>query len=182
MGKQFLLDVLELRRRAREHMEKGPVTKAYGADRGTVIKILNESLATEIVCTLRYKSHYYLARGIHSEEVAREFKQHAEQELEHAGWLAERIRELGGVPDFNPLGILDRSHSQFTEGDSLTNMIEENLVAERIAVAAYTEIIRYLGDSDPTTRSLFERILEVEEEHAEDMVRLLQREQLAKAA
>jgi bacterioferritin len=182
MGKQFLIDVLELRRRAREHMKKGPVTKAYGADRETVIKILNDSLATELVCTLRYRAHYYLARGIHSDEVAAEFKEHADQELEHTEWIAERIRELGGVPNFNPLGILDRSHSEYVEGDSLVSMMEEDLVAERIAVAAYTEIIRYLGDSDPTTRKLFEDILEVEEEHAEDLVRLLEREQVAKAA
>lgn len=174
MQKQaFVLDVKEIRRRAREHMEEGAVTSKYAANRETVLKILNEALATEIVCMLRYKRHYFMAQGLASKSVAAEFAEHAAEEQEHADRIAERITQLDGEPDFNPGGLLTRSHSEYVEGDSLVDMIRENLVAERIAIDTYGEIIRYLGNDDPTTRSMFESILATEEEHAEDMQDLL---------
>jgi bacterioferritin len=171
----FVSDVQELRRRAREHMLDGAVTESYGADRETVIRILNEVLATEIVCVLRYKRHYYMATGIHAQAVAEEFLEHAKEEQDHADVIAERITQLGGEPDFNPEGLATRSHSQYVEGQSLLDMVREDLVAERIAVESYTEIIRYLGNDDPTTRVAIESILGKEEEHADDMKKLLER-------
>src|ERR1700687_6090216 len=146
----FVSDIQELRRRARQHMEEGAVTSAYTADRDTVIHILNEVLATEIVCVLRYKRHYYMATGIHAQAVAAEFLEHAEEEQGHADLAAERITQLGGEPNFNPEGLTARSHSEYAEGKTLLDMVREDLVAERIAVESYNEIIRYLGNDDPT--------------------------------
>jgi bacterioferritin len=171
----FVSDLKEIRRRAREHMERGAVTAGYKADRETVIRILNEVLATEIVCVLRYKRHYYMATGIHSEGVADEFLQHANEEQGHADLVAERITQLDGAPDFNPAGLATRSHSEYVEGKNLVEMIREDLVAERIAIESYSEIIRYLGDRDPGTRTMMEKILTMEEEHADDMKTLLER-------
>ena len=172
----FLSDVAELRRRARQHMEKGPVTDSYKGDVRQVVDILNQALATEIVCVLRYKRHFYMARGINKDSVAAEFLQHANEEQGHADMIADRITQLGGAPDFNPQGLVSRSHSEYVEGDSLIDMIKENLVAERIAIESYTEIIRYFGDKDPTSRRLMEQILAVEEEHANDMADLLEQQ------
>ena len=170
----FLSDIQEIRRRAREHVEKGAVTPDYRADLNTALKLLNEALATEIVCTLRYRRHYFMASGIHREGVADEFKQHADEEQEHADQLAERIRQLGGGPDFNPEGLLTRSHAQYVEGESLVDMIKEDLIAERIAIDSYREIVQYLGEKDSTTRRLMEEILAKEEEHADDLANLLE--------
>jgi bacterioferritin len=170
----FLSDIQEIRRRAREHVEKGAVTAAYKGDVETAIKLLNEALATEIVCTLRYRRHHYMASGIHSQAVADEFMEHANEEQQHADWIAERIRQLGGAPDFNPEGLLTRSHAQYAEGNSLVDMIKEDLIAERIAIESYLEMIRYFGDNDPTSRRLVEKVLEQEEEHADDMATLLE--------
>ena len=165
----FLSDVKELRRRAREHIDQGAVTTGYQADREKVIKVLNEALATEIVCVLRYKRHYFMATGIHAQAVAQEFLEHANDEQGHADRIAERITQLGGEPDFNPAGLVSRSHSEYVEGESLIDMIRENLVAERIAIESYGEIIRFLSDRDITSRRLMEEILAVEEEHADDL-------------
>jgi bacterioferritin len=170
----FVLDLDKIRADARQHMDEGPVTSSYGADRETVLKLLNDSLATEIVCVLRYKRHYFMAKGIHSEAVAQEFLEHANEEQEHADTLAERIVQLGGEPNFAPDSLKSRSHSEYKEGRDLIDMIRENLIAERIAIDTYREIIRYLGDKDVTTRRLFEEILAVEEEHADDMADLLE--------
>jgi len=170
----FLTDIKELQRRAREHVEKGAVTPTYRGDVQTAIKLLNEALATEIVCTLRYRRHYFMASGIHSQAVADEFKEHADQEQEHGDRIAQRIRQLGGAPDFNPQGLLMRSHAQYVEGSSLLDMIKENLIAERIAIESYTEMIRYFADNDPTSRRLMESVLGQEEEHADDMATLLE--------
>jgi bacterioferritin len=155
-------------------VEKGAVTPAYRGDVETAIKLLNEALATEIVCTLRYRRHYFMASGIHSQAVADEFLEHANQEQEHADKIAERIRQLGGAPDFNPEGLLTRSHAQYAEGTSLIDMIKEDLIAERIAIESYMEMIRYFGNDDPTSRRLMESVLEQEEEHADDMATLLE--------
>ena len=174
MEKPFLSDIEELRRRARQHMEMGAVTKGYKADRENVIRILNEVLATELVCVLRYKRHYYMASGIHAQAVAEEFLEHAKEEQSHADIVAERITQLDGEPNFNPEGLAMRSHSQYVEGKSLLDMVREDLVAERIAVESYSEIIRYLGNDDPTTRVAMEQILSKEEEHADDMKTLLE--------
>ena len=171
--KPFLTDVKTLRERARRHIEQGAVTEGYKADRETVIKVLNEALATEIVCVLRYKRHYFMASGIHAEGVAAEFLQHANEEQGHADQIAQRIVQLGGAPNFNPEGLLSRSHAEYVEGDTLIDMIKEDLVAERIAIDSYREIIHYLGNDDPTTRRMMESILAMEEEHAEDLVSLL---------
>jgi len=171
--KPFLTDVKTLRERARQHIEKGAVTEGYKADRETVNKILNEALATEIVCVLRYKRHYFMASGIHAESVAAEFLQHANEEQGHADLIAQRIVQLGGAPNFNPEGLLSRSHAEYVEGDTLIDMIKEDLVAERIAIDSYREIIQYLGNDDPTTRRMMEGILAMEEEHADDLVNLL---------
>lgn len=169
----FLSDVTELRERARKEIEEGAVTPGYKADRETVVKLLNTALATEIVCVLRYKRHYFMATGIHAQAVSAEFLEHANEEQEHADQLAVRICQLGGAPNLNPEGILSRSHTEYVEGESLTEMIRENLVAERIAIESYGEMIRYVGADDPTTRRMLEVILAQEEEHADDMADLL---------
>ena len=170
----FLSDIETLRTRARQHIEQGAVTPGYRADRDTVIKLLNEALATEIVCVLRYKRHFYMASGINAQSVAQEFLQHANEEQMHADQLAQRIVQLGGEPNFSPEGLSGRSHSEYVEGDSLIDMIREDLVAERIAIDSYREMITYLGVDDPTTRRLMETILAMEEEHADDLVNLLE--------
>jgi bacterioferritin len=172
--KSFLTDITEIRRRARQHIEDGAVTDGYQGDRKVVLRVLNEALATEIVCVLRYKRHHYMAKGIHSQAVAEEFLEHAAEEQEHADLIAERITQLDGEPNFNPDGLLTRSHSEYVEGESLIDMIREDLIAERIAVESYSEIIRYLADNDPTSRRLMESILAKEEEHAEEMKTLLE--------
>jgi bacterioferritin len=170
----FLTDIKEIQRRAREHVEKGAVTSQYRGDLKTAVKLLNDALATEIVCVLRYKRHYYMASGIHSQAVADEFLEHAKEEQVHADRIAERITQLDGAPDFNPAGLLTRSHAAYVEGDSLLDMIKENLIAERIAIDSYLEMIRWFNDNDPTSRRLIESVLEQEEEHAEDMKTLLE--------
>ena len=171
--KPFLTDVQELRRRARQHIETGAVTEGYRGDRDVIIKILNEALATEIVCVLRYKRHYFMAQGIHADPIAQEFLQHANEEQGHADQIAARIVQLGGSPNFNPEGLLTRSHSEYVEGQSLVDMIKEDLIAERIAIDSYTEMIRFVGDDDITTRRMLESILQVEEEHADDLASFL---------
>jgi bacterioferritin len=171
--KPFLTDIKTLRERARQHIEQGAVTPGYSANRETVVNLLNEALATEIVCVLRYKRHYFMASGIHAQGVAAEFLQHANEEQMHADQIAARIVQLGGEPNFSPEGLLTRSHSEYVEGGSLIDMIKENLVAERIAIDSYREIIGYLGNDDPTTRRMMEGILAIEEEHADDLVNLL---------
>jgi len=171
----LITDVKELRRRAREHIDGGAVTNGYRADRETVIKLLNEALATEIVCVLRYKRHYFMAQGLESESVAAEFLEHANEEQAHADAIAKRITQLNGEPNLNPEGLLSRSHSEYVEGNSLIDMIKEDLVAERVAIESYSEMIRYLGDDDSTTRRMLEGILAMEEEHADDLSNLLAR-------
>lgn len=171
----FLTDIETIRARARQEIEKGPVTDAYGADLQRVLQVLNEALATEIVCTLRYKRHYYTASGIYSEPVAAEFLQHATEEQEHADKIARRIVQLGGKPDFQPDTLTQRAHAGYDASADLVEMIKEDLVAERVAIAAYTEIAQWLGDGDPTTRRVFEELLAQEEEHADDMRGLLER-------
>jgi len=168
-----LSDIQELRRRARKHIEDGAVTEGYKADRTTVIKLLNEALATEIVCVLRYKRHFYMAEGINADPVAQEFLQHANEEQQHADLIAARITQLGGEPNFNPDGLSTRSHSEYVEGNSLLDMVREDLVAERVAIDSYGEMIRYMGDKDPTTRRMLEGILAMEEEHADDLSSIL---------
>ncbi len=175
MKSPFVSDIAAIRKRAREHMEAGAVTASYGADRPTVLKLLNEALATELVCVLRYKRHYFMSEGLSSQPVADEFLQHANEEQGHADSIAKRIRQLGGEPNLNPEGMLSRSHSEYVEGQTLVDMIKEDLVAERIAIDSYGEMVRYLGDSDVTTRRLIEQILAVEEEHADDLANLLVR-------
>ncbi|HKD46677.1 MAG TPA: ferritin-like domain-containing protein [Rhizomicrobium sp.] len=171
--KPFLSDVKTLRERARKHLEGGVVTGTYKGDVKKTIEILQSVLATEIVCVLRYTMHAVTATGISSEGVKKEFAEHASEEQEHMMAVAERINQLGGKPDFNPEGLLSRSASQYAEGGDLVGMIRENLVAERIAVDHYRELIRYFGDDDPATRVMLEEILAVEEEHANDMHDLL---------
>ena len=173
-GQPFLSDIQELRRRAREHIAQGAVTPGYQADRGTVVKLLNEALATEIVCTLRYKRHFFMAKGIHAEGVAAEFLEHSRDEQQHADQIAARITQLDGAPDFSPEGLATRSHAEYVEGDSLEDMIKEDLVAERIAIDSYKEMVLYLGEKDPTSRRLMEEILAKEEEHADDLANLLE--------
>jgi bacterioferritin len=168
-----LSDVDALRRRARQSIEQGAVTPGYDADLDTVLRLLNEALATELVCTLRYKRHYFTAKGSNSTSVAAEFLEHAKEEEEHADRIAERIVQLGGEPDFSPHGLAERSHAEYVANGTLEQMIRENLVAERIAIESYREIVRYLGDRDPTTRRMMEDILASEEEHADDLVDLL---------
>ena len=175
MAGDFVSDIKEIRRRARAHVEQGPITAGYKADRETVIRLLNEALATELVCVLRYKRHHYMATGIHAQAVADEFAEHAAEEQMHADQIAERITQLGGEPDFNPDGLLGRSHSEYVAGEGLLEMITEDLVAERIAIESYAEMVRYLGDDDPTTRRMLEEILAKEEEHADDLRTLIQR-------
>ena len=166
-------DVKTLRESARRHVEEGAVTENYRADREQIIGMLNEALATEIVCTLRYRHDYFMARGLKAHVAAEEFREHADQELEHAQSIAERIVQLGGEPDFNPATISARSHAEYRLGKTLPDMIKENLVAERIAIDSYREMARFAGEDDPTTRRLLEGILEVEEEHADDLADLL---------
>jgi bacterioferritin len=168
-----LSDIETLRRNARVHLDQGPITDAYGADRERVIAVLNEALATELVCVLRYKRHYYMAEGINSGPVAAEFLQHATEEQGHADQIAARIVQLQGEPDFNPATLVDRSHAEYAPGTDLVDMIKEDLIAERVAIASYSEIIAWLGASDVTTRRLMEDILAVEEEHADDLLTFL---------
>ncbi len=168
-----LTPVAEIRRRARKHLEQGAVTAGYQADRGRVLALLDAALATEIVCVLRYKRHYFMAVGLDAEPAAQEFLQHANEEQGHADQIAARITQLGGAPDLNPARLLERSHSEYVEGKSLHDMISEDLVAERIAIDSYAEMIRYIGDGDPTTRRMLEAILAMEEEHADDLVGML---------
>src|SRR5215510_3215328 len=165
----FVTDIQTLRARARQHIESGAVTPGYRAHRETVIKLLNEALATEIVCVLRYKRHFFMATGINAQSVAQEFLQHANDEQLHADQIAQRVMQLGGAPNFSPDGLLTRSHSEYVEGESLVDMIKEDLVAERIAIDSYAEMIRYVGEGDPTTRRMLEGILAMEEEHADDL-------------
>lgn len=170
----FLTDIQTLRRRAREHIEQGAVTPGYKADREVAIRLLNEALATEIVCTLRYRRHYFMAAGINAQSVAAEFLEHANEEQGHADRIAERIVQLGGEPNFSPDGLLTRSHAEYIEGDTLESMIKEDLIAERIAIDSYRDMVNFFGNDDPTSRRLMEEILAVEEEHAEDLVSLLE--------
>jgi bacterioferritin len=170
----FLTDVKTLRERARQHIEQGAVTEGYQADRAVVLQLLNEALATEIVCVLRYRRHYFMANGINAQAVADEFLQHANEEQGHADQIAARIVQLGGEPNLSPEGMLTRSHSEYVEGESLIDMIREDLVAERVAIDSYKEMIQYFGTKDPTTRRLIEGVLAVEEEHAEDLATLLE--------
>ena len=172
-NKPFLTDIKILRTRAREHIEQGAITAGYSADRDTVVKLLNEALATEIVCVLRYKRHYYMASGINAQSVAAEFLQHATEEQAHANQIAQRIVQLGGKPDFSPEGLATRSHSEYHDGDDLIEMIREDLIAERIAIDSYREMIQYLSNNNPTTRRMLETILAMEEEHADDLSSLL---------
>jgi bacterioferritin len=169
----FLTDVETLRKRAREHIEMGPITDAYGADRERVVDVLNEALATEIVCWLRYQRHFFTAQGLNAEPVAQEFLQHANDELGHADQLAARIVQLQGDPNFDPAGLTARSHAEYDASPELVEMIKEDLVAERVAIESYSDVIRWLGDKDPTTRRLIEDILVVEEEHANDLLGFL---------
>ncbi len=173
--KPFLSDVKSLRARARQHMEQGAITDGYKGDIKVTLDVLNEALATEIVCVLRYKRHYYAAKGIHSLEVAAEFQEHAAAEQLHVDMIAERIVQLGGEPDFSPEGLATRSETEYVPGRDLTEMIQEDLVAERIVIDSYREMIAYFGDKDPTTRRMIEGLLADEEEHAEDLASLLQR-------
>jgi bacterioferritin len=171
--KEFLTDVATLRENARKNIAKGPVTDAYGADLERVLYVLNQALATELVCVLRYKRHYFTAKGINAQSAADEFLQHSGEEQTHADMIAARITQLGGQPDFDPNTLTKRSHSEYDDSSALGEMIKEDLVAERVAIASYTEVISWLGDGDPTTRRMLEEILAVEEEHAEDMLDLL---------
>jgi bacterioferritin len=171
----FLSDVQTLRQRARQDIEAGAVTASYDADRDTVLKLLNEALATELVCVLRYKRHFYMAQGIHSESIKLEFGQHALEEQGHADQIAGRIVQLGGAPNFSPEGLASRSHAEYVEGNTLTDMIREDLVAERVAIDSYREMIMFIGDRDTTTKRMLEEILAKEEEHAEDLASMLQK-------
>ena len=174
MAQAFTMDLQTIRARARERMADGAVTGAYLADREQVVAVLNEVLATEIVCVLRYRNHYYMASGINAQPVAAEFLEHANEEQQHADWVAERITQLGGSPNFDPEGLATRAHAEYAEGDTLAGMIREDLVAERIAIETYSEIVRWLKDNDPTTRRIIEDILKMEEEHADDLASLLE--------
>jgi len=176
--KPFVSDIDNIRKRARENIDGGAMTAGYSADRATVVNLLNQALATELVCVLRYKYHYYMASGIHSQAIKAEFLQHANEEQGHADLIAERITQLDGKPNLSPVGMLDRSHADYVEGEDLVDMIKEDLVAERIAIDSYREMVHYVGTDDPTTRRMLEGILAMEEEHAEDMNTLL--EQLGK--
>jgi len=172
--KPFLTDIKTIRDRARKQVLEGAVTDGYKADREKVVEILNQALATEIVCVLRYTAHYYLASGIHAQSIKAEFKAHAAEEQGHANRIAERITQLNGEPNFSPVGLHTRSHSEFANGDSLVEMIQEDLIAERIAIDTYREIVQYLGNDDPSTRAMMEDILASEEEHAEDLKTMLE--------
>jgi bacterioferritin len=170
----FLTDVKTIRARARRDIEQGAVTAGYRADRETVVKLLNEALATEIVCVLRYRRHHFMAAGMNAEPVAQEFLVHANEEQQHADQIAARIVQLNGEPNFSPEGLLTRSHAEYVEGEDLVDMIKENLVAERIAIDSYREMIEYVGEKDTTTKRMLEGILAMEEEHADDLVGLLE--------
>ena len=170
-----LSDVATLRKRARQHVEHGAVTPSYSANRETVLRLLNEALATELVCALRYQLHYHTAEGVHAESVKKEFLEHANEEQLHATEIAKRIVQLDGKPDFNPASLVERSHAEYVECDTLSKMILENLVAERIAIESYREMIDYIGNDDPTTSRLLKWILAKEEEHAEELSSLLKR-------
>lgn len=174
MANQQLTDVQTLRARARQNIEEGAVTSTYQADRAAVLKMLNDALATELVCALRYRRHYFMAKGLESKSVADEFLVHSNQELEHADRIAERIVQLGGAPDLAPDTLSGRSHAEYVEAKSLVDMIKEDLVAERIAIDSYREMVQFLGENDSTSRRLLEQILEVEEEHAEELSDFLQ--------
>jgi bacterioferritin len=169
----FTMDIQGIRDRARKHLEEGAMTSGYKGKADVVLRLLNDALATELVCVLRYKRHYYMAKGISSDSVKTEFLEHAQDEQEHADLLAERIVQLGGEPNFSPKGILDRSHSEYAEGTTLEDMIREDLVAERIAIDSYRQMIEYIGGDDPTTRRMLEEVTAKEEEHAEDLASLL---------
>jgi bacterioferritin len=169
----FLGNIEEIRARARAKIEEGARTQDYQLDPQQAVGILNEALATEIVCILRYRFHYYMATGIHSAAVAEEFLEHANEEQEHAEWLAERIKQLSGKPEMNPANITGLSHSEYVEGNTLVEMLKEDLVAERIAIESYREMIQFFGEKDPTSRRLMEKILEKEEEHADEIADLL---------
>lgn len=169
----FLIDIAAIQERARANLADGAVTDAYGADRERVVEVLNEALATELVCVLRYRAHYYRASGLAAKSVAQEFDEHANEEEEHAQRIAARITQLHGTANFNPAGLAERSHSDYDSGGTLVEMLEEDLVAERIAIEVYSEIVRWIGDADPTTRMLIQDILAVEEEHADDLLNLL---------
>lgn len=171
----FKADIEEIRRRAMEKMEEGAVTASYRADRDRVVEVLNEVLATETVCTLRYRSHYFRAKGVHAPGIEDEFLEHANEEQQHADRVAKRITELGGTPNLDPEGLAARSHAQYGTGETLNELIKEDLIAERIAIATYSEIVRWLGNDDPTTRRMMEELLATEEEHADDMAKLLAR-------
>jgi bacterioferritin len=172
---EFVADLKTIKERARRHMEQGAVTENYRADREAVLKVLNDVLATEIVCVLRYKRHYFMAVGLNSEGAKSEFQQHASEEQQHADWIATRITQLNGAPDFNPEGLSSRAHSEYAEGTDLISMIREDLFAERIAIESYSEIVRWIGGDDPTSRKIIEDILKIEEEHAEDLKSLLEK-------
>lgn len=172
--KPFLTDIQTLRKQARRHIAEGAVTSGYGADRKTVLKLLNDALATEIVCVLRYRRHHFMAKGIQAKSIADEFLVHANEEQGHADQIADRIVQLGGEPDFSPDSLVSRSHAEYVEGESLVDMIREDLVAERIAIDSYRDMIQYLSDQDPTTRRMLETILAVEEEHADELADLLE--------
>ena len=169
-----LTDVKTLRSQARKRIEEGAVTAGYSADRREVLKLLNDALATEFICVLRYRRHYFMARGIHSKGIADEFLIHSNEELGHADQIAERIVQLGGEPDLAPDGLTERSHAEYIAGKTLIGMIKEDLVAERIAIDSYREMIQYLGDQDPTTSQMLKEILAVEEEHADELADLLE--------
>jgi len=169
----FVKDVADLRRRAMEKMEDGAVTQSYKGDVDKTIEILNEALATEIVCVLRYMHHYFMATGVHGKAAADEFKEHADEERQHADMVAERIQQLGGKPDFNPKNLLERSASHYVEGETLADMIREDLIAERMVIELYQDMIRYFANDDPTTRLMIEQLLKDEEEHASDLADLL---------
>jgi bacterioferritin len=169
----FISDIKAIRDRARRQIEDGAVTPSYGADRDKVVELLNSALATETVCVLRYRRHYFMANGAVGEAIKGELLKHANEEQGHADVIAERIVQLGGAPDFNPMGMADRSHSEYVEGNTLQDMVREDLIAERVAIESYTEMIRYLGDADTTTRRMLEGILAVEEEHAEELASML---------
>ena len=171
--KSFLTNVQTLRKKARQHIDEGAVTSGYAADRKTVLKLLNDALATEIICVLRYRRHFFMAKGIESKSIADEFLLHSNEEQGHADLIAERIVQLGGEPDFSPDSLASRSHAEYIEADSLVNMIREDLIAERIAIDSYREMIQYLSDQDPTTRRMLETILAMEESHAEELADLL---------
>lgn len=169
-----LSDVAELRARARRDIEEGAVTQNYGADKEKVLQLLNEALATELVCVLRYKRHYFMAKGMTSAGIAAEFLEHANEEMGHADQIADRIAQLGGEPQFNPDTLTKLSHAEYVEGNTLLDMIREDLVAERIAIESYREMINFIGKGDSTTRRLLEEILAVEEEHADDLLSLIE--------